>query len=100
MSGYTTPEVDEPILNTPFEKPIRYWYIQEGEPPVKREGKRRPSIVFPPRDQKEPWYWTGPGEGQKQPEFHVFIPFQPPKTLLNSGRAKSNPLGGALKNWE
>lgn len=55
MSGYTTPEVDEPILNTPFEEPTRYWYIQEGEPPVKREGKRRPSIVFPPRDQKEPW---------------------------------------------
>ena len=29
MSEYT--EVSEPIQNSPFEKPTRYWYIQEGE---------------------------------------------------------------------
>jgi len=51
-------EVSEPILNTPFEKPKLYWYIREGEQPKKREG-RRPSVVFPPRDQKEPWSLDG-----------------------------------------
>ena len=33
----------------------RYWYIQEGETPILKEGRRRPSVIFPPRDQKEPW---------------------------------------------
>lgn len=47
-------EVSEPILNSPFEKPSRYWYIQEGEQPELREG-RRPPVVFPPRDQKDEW---------------------------------------------
>jgi type III restriction enzyme len=47
-------EVDQPILNTPFQKPAEYWYIQEGEEPQRRPG-RRPPVVFPPRDQKEEW---------------------------------------------
>lgn len=50
-------EVSEPILNSPFEKPDRYWYIQEGEQPELREGLR-PPVVFPPRDQKEEWTET------------------------------------------
>jgi type III restriction enzyme len=54
MSDFTVAEVQEPILNGPFEKPTRYWYIQEGETPTRRDG-RRPSFVFPPRDQKELW---------------------------------------------
>src|ERR1019366_10396802 len=53
MSGY--PEVSEPILNPPFEKPTCYWYIREGEQPQRIEGQRRPSVVFPPREQKTPW---------------------------------------------
>ena len=51
MSSY---EVSEPIINPPYEKPNCYWYIQEGEEPQRREG-RRPPVIFPPRDQKEPW---------------------------------------------
>ncbi len=47
-------EVSEPILNSPFEKPAEYWYIQEGEQPQRRKGRRQP-VIFPPRDQKEPW---------------------------------------------
>lgn len=47
-------EVAEPILNSPFEEPRRYWYIREGETPQQHEG-RRPAIVFPPRDQMEAW---------------------------------------------
>lgn len=53
MAGY--PEVREPIQNSPFEEPTRYWYIREGEQPQLIEGKRRPSIVFAPREQKKPW---------------------------------------------
>ena len=51
MNSY---EVSEPILNSPFEKPAEYWYIQEGEQPQRRKG-RRPPVIFPPCDQKEPW---------------------------------------------
>jgi type III restriction enzyme len=47
-------EVSEPILNSPFDEPQKYWYIREGEQPVQMDG-RRPSLIFPPRDQKEPW---------------------------------------------
>ena len=50
-------EVLEPILTSPFKKPGRYWYIQEGEEPQLREG-RRPPVIFPPRDQKEEWTET------------------------------------------
>jgi type III restriction enzyme len=59
MSSGTVYEVSQPILNTPFEKPLRYWYIREGEEPELREGERRAAIVFPPRDQKEPWTIDG-----------------------------------------
>jgi type III restriction enzyme len=52
-------EVSEPILNSPFEKPKEYWYIQEGEKPELRTGRRSP-VVFPPHEQKEPWT-TNPG---------------------------------------
>ena len=51
-------EVAEPILNSPFEEPQHYWYIREGETPEKRDG-RRPSFVFPPRDQTVPWSADG-----------------------------------------
>src|SRR5487761_387886 len=51
-------EVSEPIQNSPFEKPSRYWYIQEGEEAELRKG-RRPPVIFPPRDQREPWTVDG-----------------------------------------
>lgn len=47
-------EVDSPILNSPFEPPAKHWYIAEDQEPEQRDG-RRPSIVFPPRDQTRPW---------------------------------------------
>ena len=52
------PEVSEPILNRPFEKPSRYWYIREGEQPELRGEEspaRRPAIIFPPKDQRDMW---------------------------------------------
>jgi type III restriction enzyme len=45
-------EVPEPILNAPFDEPAYHWYIREGEEPQKRKG-RRPSIVYPPRDDRK-----------------------------------------------
>ncbi len=62
MSGYV--EVSEPIQNSPFEKPARYWYIQEGEQPELRPAspehlKRRPAVIFPPRDQRNTWTIDG-----------------------------------------
>lgn len=53
MSGQSF-EVNEPILNNPFEEPKRFWLIQEGHAPEAREG-RRPAIVFPPRVQTQRW---------------------------------------------
>jgi hypothetical protein len=47
-------EVDEPIRNSPYELPGHHWHLRQGEAPVKREG-RRPSIVFLPANQDEPW---------------------------------------------
>jgi type III restriction enzyme len=48
-------EVGEPIQNSPFEEPKRYWYIREGEHPQLIEEHRRAAVVFPPRDQKRAW---------------------------------------------
>ena len=48
-------EVGEPIQNSPFEEPKRYWYIREGEHPQLIEGSRRAAVVFPPRDQRRAW---------------------------------------------
>jgi type III restriction enzyme len=47
-------EVEQPILNLPYEEPKKYWFIQEGEQPTRTTG-RRPSIVFPPRNQTGEW---------------------------------------------
>ncbi len=47
-------EVESPILNSPFDPPIKHWYLKEGESPKARES-RRPPIVFSPRDQAATW---------------------------------------------
>lgn len=57
-------EVSEPILNKPFEKPTRYWYIREGEQPEERPSSpehpaRRPALVYPPKDQRDKWTTDG-----------------------------------------
>lgn len=47
-------EVAQPILNSPFAEPAKYWFIREGEMPQLIAG-RRPALVFQPRDQREEW---------------------------------------------
>ena len=50
----TSFEVPTPILNRPFEEPKEYWYIREGETPLRMAG-RRPSVVYPPSDTPVAW---------------------------------------------
>lgn len=47
MSNY---EVPQPILNSPYDEPRWHWWIEEGQPCEKREG-RRSSVYYyrPPR---------------------------------------------------
>ena len=47
-------EVPEAILNSAFAAPTRYWYLRPDAEPVLRDG-RRPSIVYPPEEQRRPW---------------------------------------------
>jgi type III restriction enzyme len=49
-----TYEVNEPILNSPFDEPSRYWFIREGYEAELKEG-RRPAIVYPPRESNTEW---------------------------------------------
>lgn len=37
MSSY---EVPQPILNSPYEEPVRHWHIAEGEPADTKRSKR------------------------------------------------------------
>lgn len=55
MSSY---EVPNPILNSAFEEPTRYWYLRQGHAPELRDG-RRPSIVYPPENTKRQWELGG-----------------------------------------
>jgi type III restriction enzyme len=47
MSGY---EVPKPILNRPFDPPAEHWHIVEGEPPERRQGRRKAVYFY--RDPK------------------------------------------------
>jgi len=47
-------EVPTPIINSPFEEPREYWYLREDQPAELRSG-RRPPVVYPPSEQREPW---------------------------------------------
>jgi len=38
--------VENPIINSPFEKPKFHWYLQKGRQPEKRDGRRLASYVF------------------------------------------------------
>jgi type III restriction enzyme len=82
----TTYEVPNPILNGPFEEPREHWYIQEGEAPTLRTG-RRSSVVFPPREQSQPWD-VSDGTLRPSSEYHAGCEL----TLVNSIRER-------LKAW-
>ena len=39
-------EVEEPILNTPYEEPALHWLIEEGWPPEKKQGRRQGRVFY------------------------------------------------------
>jgi len=41
-------QVETPILNNPFEEPLRHWHIVEGESPQIVEGRRLPIYFYRP----------------------------------------------------
>lgn len=41
-------EVDEPILNSPYEEPGEYWYLMQGEAPERKAGRRPPMYYYRP----------------------------------------------------
>jgi len=45
-------EVPEAIICSPFEEPSHYWYLEEGQEPDKRDG-RRPAIYYYPEQASE-----------------------------------------------
>src|SRR5436309_2807089 len=49
MSNY---EVEQPILNSPYEEPAEHWHIEEGQQPERRPGRRPAGYFY--RDPKAP----------------------------------------------
>jgi type III restriction enzyme len=48
-------EVEQPILNSPFEEPAEHWQIEEGKPPTREPGRRRAGYFYrDPRVEPEP----------------------------------------------
>jgi len=84
-------EVEQPILNKPYEEPALHWRITEGEPAVKIDG-RRPALVYPPRDESQrggvAWNLT---DGTLVPSKHYEPGFE--MTLVNSIRER-------VKKWK
>jgi type III restriction enzyme len=73
-------EVPEPILNPPFEEPKEYWYLQEGESPERRSGRRPAGYFY--RDPRVP---TGTSEHEARGEWHEL--------------ALVNLIRGCIKSW-
>ena len=49
MNNY---EVEEPILNSPYEEPAEYWHIEEGKMPTIKAGRREAGYFY--RDPNTP----------------------------------------------
>ena len=49
MNSY---EVEEPILNSPYDEPAKHWQIEEGRPPEQKPGRRQAGYFY--RDPKAP----------------------------------------------
>ncbi|MCR4292214.1 MAG: hypothetical protein NUV76_04995, partial [Candidatus Kuenenia sp.] len=45
-------EVEDPILNSPYEEPAGHWYLEEGKEPEKKQGRRNAGYFY--RDPKAP----------------------------------------------
>lgn len=45
-------EVPNPILNSPFEEPVQYWFLEKDQPPELRQGRREAGYWY--RDPRAP----------------------------------------------
>lgn len=45
-------EVEQPILNSPFAEPAEHWQLEDGQPPVRAQGRRPAGYFY--RDPKAP----------------------------------------------
>jgi type III restriction enzyme len=92
--------VDNPILNSPFEEPARYWAYEEGQP-VLKEGRRPAGYYLRPRtrDRIRPcwrksssrWIWSTPsGNGSKRGEKEATPASHPsPASSSSTGTIRS-----------
>ena len=63
--GMSAFEVEQPILNSPFEEPAEHWLIEEGQAPKRAAGRRRAGYFY--RDPKAPRARAGqPARGEWQ----------------------------------
>ena len=72
--------VDNPILNSPFEEPARYWAYEEGQP-VLKEGRRPAGYYLKPRT--------------RGPQMSLFAEEFVPLELVNTIRNGSKRGGSA-----
>jgi type III restriction enzyme len=77
MNSY---EVEQPILNSPYEEPAEHWHIEVGVPPERRPGRREAGYFY--RDPKAP---ASQGEHEARGKWE-------PLTLVNLIRER-------VKNW-
>ncbi len=82
-----TYEVNEPILNSPFDEPSHYWFIRDGYEPELIKG-RRPAIAYPPLEGNVDWDL---GEVLKPSPVEEFYPGYE-MTLVNQLRER-------VKEW-
>src|SRR5581483_4992211 len=45
-AGMSSFEVEQPILNSPFDEPREHWLIEEGKPPTRAPGRRRAGYFY------------------------------------------------------
>ena len=74
-------EVEEPILNTPYEEPALHWLIEEGRPPEKKQGRRQAGYFY--RDPKAP---VSSGEHEARGQW--------------VGLSLVNQIREQMKNWQ
>jgi type III restriction enzyme len=60
--------VNQPIINSPFEEPKEYYYLEPDKEPLRKTG-RRPSVVFPPETSQGMAWEEFPGVLEISNEF-------------------------------
>ena len=92
-------EVEQPIINSPFDEPTAHWRIEEGKPPAKLDGRREAGYFY--RDPRGP----DPEPGQAaRGEWHELELVSLIRERLSAWRAAGYPGASRttldlLKHW-